>query len=434
MTTPSTPRWRWFGHAAALLSVWATLALPARAGEDGQAQVEALRKALKQPEAPARARALAEFARGASRLTGDAQKNAARLLKQALEAEDESAVRVEAVHGLARLVRAEAWIAVLLASREDRDDAVRRAARLELLGGRSDLLAVIAKLLAEDEDPTFRADLLLVLRDRRRADAVPLLLGALRDPHGRVVAAAAEALEAITGEAQGYDAEAWARRLEERARAAPPAAADPPEGRTVPGEPAPAQEPTPYVTRSLTPDFLGLTLTSKDLVFVVDVSGSVGAGRIDVARRALERAVDRLGSDARFTALFFAEEVQIFRPSLVPALPRAKEDLHFFLRGLAPGRKSDVYTPVHVGLDLVKKRLAEKQALGEPVREAVTLIVVSDGRDNMAKTPPALIAERLERLDLAHAVVHALVLGGEDNPFMRALAERTGGRYLPVMR
>ena len=188
------------------------------------------------------------------------------------------------------------------------------------------------------------------------------------------------------------------------------------------------------MTRALTPDFLGLTLTSKDLVFVVDVSGSVGAGAIDATRRALERAVDRLGSDARFTALFFAEEVSVFRPTMVPATPRAKEDLHLFLRGLAPGRKSDVYTPVNAGLELVRKRIAEKQLAGEPIREAVTLIVVSDGRDNVSKTPPQVIAERLERLDLKHAVVHALVLGGVDHPFMRALAERTGGHYLPVPR
>jgi uncharacterized protein with von Willebrand factor type A (vWA) domain len=202
----------------------------------------------------------------------------------------------------------------------------------------------------------------------------------------------------------------------------------------VPGELPPVVEPPPVVIRGLTPEFLGLTLTSKDLVFVVDISGSMGTGGIDGARRALERAVDRLASDVRFTALFFAEEVKVFKPDLVPALPKAKEELHFFLRGLAPGRKSDVYTPVNAGLALIKKRLEEKQAAGEPIREAITLIVVSDGRDNMAKTPPDVIAERLERLDLKHCVVDAVLVGGEDNPFMRALAARTGGHYVVTPR
>ncbi len=411
------------------------LAVPAAGAEAARERVEALKKGLRQDEPAARAAAVQEFARHAAGLPADPQRAAARALRAALGEDDSALVRAAAVTALARVGGSEAWVGVLLAAREDRDPTVRQTARFELLGGRADFLAVVAKLLREDEDPTFRAELLLLLGDRRRADALPLLVAQLRDPHARVVTAAAEALEAITGEALGYDADAWARRLEERARAAPPAPPLPPTGgTTVPTgpEPTPTAEPAPHVSRGLTPDFLGLSLTSKDLVFVVDVSGSVGAGGIDGARRALERAVERLASDVHFTAILFADEMRVFRPTLVAATPRAKEDLHLFLRGIAPGRRTDLFTPVNAGLQLIKKRLEEKQTAGEPVREAVTLIVASDGRDNTARTPPEVLAERLDRLDLTHCVIHAIVLGGEDHPFMRALAERTGGHYLPA--
>jgi HEAT repeat protein len=404
-------------------------AAPAWAADEGRERLEALKKALRQDDPAARIAGVDEFGRHAPRLSGDAQRGAARALRQALGEEPEATVRAAQVRALAGLALKESWVAVLLAARDDAEADVRRAARLELLGGGADLLQVIEALLREDEDPTFRADLLLLLGDRRRDDALGLLAAGLRDPHPRVVSAAAEALEAVSGEAVGYDAEAWARVLDERARRAPPPSPLAP-GATVPTGRAPGVEPPPHVTRALVPEFLGLKLTSKDLVFVIDVSGSVGAGGIDGARRALERAVERLGSDVRFTAILFADEMHVFRPALAAATPRAKEDLHLFLRGIASGRRTDLFTPLNAGLEMVRRRLEEKRAAGEPVREAVSLVVVSDGRDNAARTPPEVLSERIERLDLAHAVIHAVVLGGEDHPFMRALARRTGGHYI----
>jgi hypothetical protein len=417
----------------ALLAGCLCLALLARGGEADTARqaLDALKRGLKAEAETERLAALAAFRPQAAGLPTDVQRAAARALRASLGTDEVPAVRRAAVAVLARVGGSEGWIGVLLCAREDRDPEVRRAARLELLGARGDFLEVLARLLREDEDPTFRAELLLLLGDRRKADALPLLLVGLRDPHPRVVTAAAEALEAITGEALGYEAEAWAQRLEALGALKPPA--PPPGGGTV-ETPLPTGEPPPRPARGLTPGFLGLTLTSDDLVFVVDVSGSVGAGGIDGARRALERAVERLPSHVRFTAILFAEQMHVFRPDLVPATPRAKEDLHLFLRGIAAGRKTDLFAAVNTGLELLRRRVEQKRSAGEPIREAVTLIVVSDGRDNTASIPPEVLAERLDRLDLAHGVVHAIVLGGDDHPFMRALARRTGGHYLAAPR
>src|SRR6185503_20076631 len=78
-----------------------------------------------------------------------------------------------------------------------------------LLVARGGMLAAATRLLAEDDSPTFRAEIALLLGRRRRVDAVPALLAHLADPHPRVAAAAAEALEAISGKPLGYDALAW---------------------------------------------------------------------------------------------------------------------------------------------------------------------------------------------------------------------------------
>ena len=69
-----------------------------------------------------------------------------------------------------------------------------------------------------------------------------------------------------------------------------------------------------------------------------------------------------------------------------------------------------------------------KEAFAEPV----TMVVVSDGQENLRTTPGDVVGDHLDRLDLAHAVVHAIVVGGKDSALMAALARRGGGSYRVV--
>ena len=406
----------------------------ARAGDTGEEALESLRKGLHRPVAEERVAAVNDLGSVSGRLSPDQTRTAALMLRKAFGAEQETTVRLAMTRALSLLKIPAAWVPVILASFEDRDPAVRIQARKAVLSGRADFLEVVKKLLAEDDDPTFRANLVLVLRDRRKHDAVPILLDALHDKHLRVEAAAAEALEAITGEAFGYDEKAW------RAWAAAPTSPAPAPGVADPKDPvtvAPSgevEEPKPHVTRSLVPYFLGLKITAKDVVFVIDVSGSVGSGGAERVKRELEDAVERLGSDVRVAALFFDEDVKMWCPNMLLATPASKANLALFLRGVTPGKRTDVFTPINAGLQILKRRVEEKQKAGEPFREPVTMIVASDGRDNMAKTPVSVIEERLDRLDLANTVVHAIVLGGVESPVMRWLAHKTGGHYIPVER
>jgi hypothetical protein len=309
---------------------------------------------------------------------------------------------------------------------------VSAAARRAVLAGRSDLLPVVEKLLREDEDASFRADLLLLLAARRRLDAVPICLAALADAHPRVAAAAAEALEGLSGEALGYDAAAWKRwdaARREKAAASPP----PGTGETVTLAPEDPPEPEPLPpTRGLVPEFYGLPLDAKDLVFVIDVSGSIGEAGFTTAKGELARAVERLPSDVRFCALFFDETVKYWHPEMVRATPSVKAELALFIRGIPRGKRTDVMTPLNAGLETVRKRVEEKKTAKEAFATPVTMIVVSDGQENRRETPGEFVGDKLDRLDFAHAVVHAVVLGGKDNVLMASLARRGGGRYLVV--
>ncbi len=403
------------------------LLAPLARADDGAALVGRLRAALDGGEAAARREAYVDVGRLGAHLSPAQARRAAVVLRQAYAFEADADLRRLVVRALARLKSTHAWIQVVLASQEERDPEVRAAARAEILGGGADFLAVLGRLLAEEQSESFRAELLLLLGDRRRRDAVPLLLEALGERSPMLRAAAAEALEAISGEALGYDAKAW-RAWWEAAKAHAPA----PDGGTVAPQ-GPVEEPPPHTPRGLHPRFLGLALTAKDIVFVVDVSGSVGPGGVERVRQRLADAVDLLASDVHVGALFFSETVTYWREgAFVPATPRNKEDLRRFVRGVAPGRRTDVLTPLNAGLALLDRRVREKAEAREPFLTPVALVIVSDGQDNMAALPPGVVAERLERLDPARTVVHALVLGDKDSRLLYEAARMGSGHYRRV--
>jgi hypothetical protein len=395
--------------------------------------LEDLRKGLRADDPPARAAAVRTFVHGVPLLSDEQRRLAAKALRKSFEGDADGPVRVEETRALAALHDEAAWVPVVLAALKDRDPDVFHAARVSVWRGRQDLLDVVAKLLHEDQDPTFRANVLLLLGWRRKRDAVPTCLDALADSHPRVVAAAAEALEAISGQALGLSPDAW--RSWAKADAAAPSKPTPSAGggpsvtRETPVEDEPPPLPPPS---GLVPDFYGLRLASKDYVFVIDVSGSMGSAGFDTAKGEVVRAVERLGSDVRIAALFFAEEVVDWHPEMVPATPGAKADLAKFVRGVARGKRTDVMTPLNAGLQIARRRVEQKLAAKEAFVEPVTMVVVSDGLENKRETPGDVVGDKLDRLDLAHTVVHAVVVGGKDNALMRALAHRAGGRYVVV--
>ena len=397
--------------------------------------LDRLKQSLKKGDAKERVIALREVGRRASALPMTKRRAAAKRVRDAIDKEQDDTVRTAMVHTLARLGTATGWVPVIRAWFASRDPVTKAAARQAVLWGGGDYLAVVERLWKEDESPTWRADLMLLLGDRRRPDAVPLLLKALSGKSLRVKSAAAEALEAITGQAFGYDLKRWTAWWEKEGPTIlmPEEETHDPNAETVTVTEKPVhryEEPAAHVTRSLVPDFYGLKLTSKDIIFVLDISGSVGAGGVGRAKRELVNAIEALGSDVWVTALFFDETVHMWKPEMVRATPANKADLSLFMRGIETGRKTDVFTPLNAGLQILNRRLEQREASGEVLREAVTMIVVSDGKETSRQTPPNYVADKLDRLDPAQTVVHAVVLGGKGSRLMADLARRGGGHYI----
>jgi hypothetical protein len=399
-----------------------------KAAKDAVAQ---LKRVMKKGSTEERSAAVLDVGRLSHHLPRAQQMLAAKALRKGFEdIEDDEEIRRLMVRALARMTHEHAWIPVILASQADRHAKVKAQARQEVLSGGVDELTALRRILKSEGLASFRAELLLILRDRRKPDAAPILIERLEDTSRIVRAAAAEALEAISGAAHGYDAKKWkawhAAWVKSRPESTGPSVST---GGVV-------KEPPPHVGRALHPDFYGLPLTSKDIVFAIDISGSVGSGGFGRAKKQLTDAVSLLGTDVHVAALFFSDKVHMWKKgAMVPASPANKEDLVLFLRGLEPGRSTDVSTALNAGLAILEHRVKAKQKAKDPFREAVALISVSDGRHNAKKSVPwRVVAAKLDSLDPSLTVLHSIVLGAKESALMENLARRGGGRYIRIER
>lgn len=82
--------------------------------------------------------------------------------------------------------------------------------------------------------------------------------------------------------------------------------------------------------------------TPTDIVFALDVSGSMSGPKIDQARRALRYCLDRLGPEDRFALLTFSNQVTAYSRRLTPATPRELGEARAFVDELAAGGGTNI--------------------------------------------------------------------------------------------
>lgn len=175
----------------------------------------------------------------------------------------------------------------------------------------------------------------------------------------------------------------------------------------------------------------GVELTSRprDVVFVLDRSGSMGGWKIVAARRALARMVDTLGAADRFAVLAFDNVVETppgLAMDLAPATDRNRfSALEYLARINARGGTEMAEPLLQAAERLIGKRAdhQKRPAREQPGRDAI-LVLVTDGQvgneDQILQAlAPELGGIRVFTLGIDRAVNEA---------FLRRLAELGRGR------
>lgn len=272
--------------------------------------------------------------------------------------------------------------------------------------------------------------------------AVDALIIGIGKAEGRIVHDISEALVQLTGKNFHENRVLWRDWWSESRSAykGPPAVAkaDKKDGGAAGGKPSP-NAPKDGVS------FYGILTRSKNIVYILDVSGSmnfalhsymeagaipkeapVGERKIDEAITELKRSITSLPKDASFNIVFYSHEVDVWKKKQVEASDANKEKAIKWADSVKAVGATNVFDAVERAFGLAGRGTHDKQY----AIAADTFYLLSDGRSNRGRVidADAMIAE-IKRLNkFQRVVIHTVGLGLDcDRDFMRDLAEQSGG-------
>lgn len=387
-------------------------------------------------------------------------------LEEGLRAK-EPVVRLAAADGLARLASPASADALVRALERERQEAAAIAmagALVRILREHSAQIGAVVQRYAVRAAIErlgrlgWRADMAMldVLETLRSRETVPALLGLLErfEKHPELVRKgvlsgllrwrAYELLVSLSGAFFPVDRldrwRSWWAREKDRFRVAPRR----PE--------RPASGPGATVSRG----FFGIPVRGTRVVFVIDVSGSMGARRfvrtaaggdadrstaptrLDVAREQLLQAVDSLSPESSFNVVVFSEDVETWRKDLVAANARNKKALRKYLRKLRPRRSTNLWGGIEAALKIRSLVVGDRYA-----SNVDEVFVLSDGAPTSGEIldPGVILRTVTETNRFSRVRINTVFLGrapGGHGPqaglgparLMEELATANGGRFV----
>lgn len=256
----------------------------------------------------------------------------------------------------------------------------------------------------------------------RDKSAVDFLVDRLEKSDGQLKYEIAVRLERVTGQEFGGKSEDWKTWWEaNRANFVFGSRVEPSESVTinVPPKKIPWDEPRP--------EFYGMTIYAKRVVFVIDRSGSMassvnGETRLARAQQELQKAIKALSESDFFNIVSFDDRMEVFKTKLVPANEANKKDGIRFGCGLEPGGETACYEPLKMGL--------------EASNDLELMLFLSDGEPNSGALPdPSAIVIAISNHNLTQrTTIHTLGIDARDKheTFLKNLAEKNLGKFLMI--
>jgi len=158
----------------------------------------------------------------------------------------------------------------------------------------------------------------------------------------------------------------------------------------------------------------------KDIVFVVDTSGSMGdrgGEKLKQAKAALGYALGRLAPRDRFNVIAFATEPRAFRDTLLEASPENVQAALGFVNGLEA-----------TGGTCIHDALLEALAMPRTEGRVPLVLFLTDGEPTIGPTDPGVIATAVAGANAARARLFVFGVGDDVNaPLLARLSETNRG-------
>ena len=165
-----------------------------------------------------------------------------------------------------------------------------------------------------------------------------------------------------------------------------------------------------------------------DVAFVLDRSGSMSGGKLDLAKEGVDLAAARLRDDDRAALVVYDNQVDTVQ-SLAAATPRMKAALRLALHGVDPGGSTFLSGGWVAGC----QELAEAQATpanGGAATRIRRVILLTDGLANVGVLDPGELARHAGELRQRGIATTTVGVGADfDEGLLSAMAEAGGGNF-----
>jgi Ca-activated chloride channel family protein len=161
-----------------------------------------------------------------------------------------------------------------------------------------------------------------------------------------------------------------------------------------------------------------------DIAFVIDRSGSMSGGKLELAKAAVNLAVSRLGDDDRMAVVIFDDTIDTILP-LMPATRQMQSILTARLENVRPGGSTNLSDGWLTGC----QHLATANPPA-PVGRMQRTILLTDGQANVGITDAAELAHHASVLRAKGISTTTMGLGhGFDEVLLGGMAEAGGGNF-----
>lgn len=163
----------------------------------------------------------------------------------------------------------------------------------------------------------------------------------------------------------------------------------------------------------------------RDIVFVLDTSGSMAGAKVRQARDSVREVLLELRPDDRFGIVGFDSRVRQVSDGLVPVSDASVSTHRERLSDVSAGGSTDVDAALQHALQLLGDA-------GAPERVPV-IVLVTDGKPTHGVTEPSRIVSRTVQANDREAAVHPIAIGLDARDgFLEDLARTSGGELLEL--
>ncbi|XP_037239838.1 inter-alpha-trypsin inhibitor heavy chain H3-like [Falco rusticolus] len=163
----------------------------------------------------------------------------------------------------------------------------------------------------------------------------------------------------------------------------------------------------------------------KNVIFIIDISGSMSGREIQQTREALLKILDDIKEDDFFNFILFGSDVHTWKETLIKATPENLDEARKFVRSIDTEGMTNLYGGIMRGIDMLN---AAHEGKLVPKRSASIIIMLTDGQPNVGISNTQDIQAHVKKAIEGKYTLYNLGFGyGVDYNFLEKMALENKG-------